>query len=441
MKSYPVISSDSYFLFSKYIKPLKMGFPGKLLFFLCLYVSGIATVYCQENQNWYGFHGSDRQNKSAETGLLNAWPEAGPPLVWKVNGIGEGYSSVAIADGLLYTSGKSDNQTYVYAFDLNGKPVWKKPNGAAWDVQVAWANTYNGSRSTPTYDNGIVYHLSEAGRLSAYKSKTGELIWARELTRDFQAEIPMYGYSESVLIDGNNLYVRPAGKIAHQVCLNKKTGETVWANNEIPGTCGYNSLIIKDFGGFRQIIGASSNCFYSVDVKTGKLLWKFDYENRHSLNCVDAITFNEYVFITTTGKGCTLLRMKPLGGKLSVETVWQNDQVMDNYHGGILLHNGYVYGAGNTTRSWFCIEFLTGKQMWKTPGMGSLTFADGMVYLYDEKGTMKLVKASADSFEKTGEFKVLSGGKGPYWAHPVVCAGRLYLRHNDGIFAYDLGKK
>ncbi len=82
---------------------------------------------------------------------------------------------------------------------------------------------------------------------------------------------------------------------------------------------------------------------------------------RHSLNCVDAITFNEYVFITTTGKGCTLLKMKPPGEKLSVETVWQNDQVMDNYHGGILLHNGYVFGAGNTTRSWFCIEFLTGK--------------------------------------------------------------------------------
>ena len=413
----------------------------KLLFLFCFIVSGITSVYCQEHISWPAFHGSDRLNKSTESGLLNTWPETGPPLVWKLNGIGEGYSSVSIADGLLFTSGKSDNQTYVYAFDLNGKPVWKKPNGAAWDVQVSWASSYNGPRSTPTYDHGVIYHLSEAGRLSAYKSKTGELIWARELTKDFQAEIPMYGFSESVLIDGNNLYVRPAGKIAHQVCLNKMTGETVWINNEIPGSVGYNSLIIKDFGGFRQIIGASSNCFYSVDVKTGKLLWKFDYENQHSLNCVDAITFNEYVFITTTGKGCTLLKMTPSAGRLTIETVWQNAQVMDNYHGGILLHNGYVFGAGNTTRSWFCLEFLTGKLMWKTPGSGSLTFANGMVYLYDEKGTMKLVKASDESFEKTGEFKVPAGGKGPFWAHPVICGGRLYLRHDDTIFAYDVAKK
>jgi outer membrane protein assembly factor BamB len=335
---------------------MKNNISEKLLFMLCILVAGITTVYCQENPSWPVFHGSDRLNKSTETGLLNAWPEAGPSLVWKATGIGEGYSSVTIADGLIYTSGKSENQTYVFAFDMNGKPVWEKPNGVSWDVQVSWANTYNGSRSTPTYDNGVIYHLSEAGRLSAYKSKTGELIWARELTKDFQAEIPMYGFSESVVIDGNNLYVRPAGKIAHQVCLNKMTGETIWMNNEIPGTCGYNSLVISDFGGFHQIIGASSNCFYGVDAKTGKLLWKFDYENQHSLNCVDAITFNEYVFITTTGKGCTLLKMKPSGEKLSVETVWQNDQVMDTYHGGILLDNGYVFGAGNTTRSWFVIS-------------------------------------------------------------------------------------
>jgi len=413
----------------------------KLFFLFCFITYGIFSVVSQELPSWPSFHGSDRLNKSTESGLLNAWPEAGPPLVWKLNGIGEGYSSVSIADGLLFTSGKSDNQTWVYAFDLNGKPVWKKPNGAAWDVEVSWASSYNGPRSTPTYNQGVVYHLSEAGRLSAFKSKTGEVIWARELTKDFQAEIPMYGFSESVLIDGNNLYVRPAGKIAHQVCLNKMTGETLWINNEIPGTVGYNSLVIKDFGGYRQIIGASSNCFYGVDVKTGKLLWKFDYENQHSLNCVDAITFNEYVFITTTGKGCTLLKMIPSAGKFTVETVWQNNQLMDNYHGGILLHNGYVYGAGNTSRSWFCLEFLTGKLMWKTPGSGSLTFADGMVYLYDEKGLMRLVKASGESFVKTGEFKVPSGGKGPYWAHPVVYGGRLYLRHDDTIFAYDITKK
>jgi len=415
------------------------NFVKKLLFLFCILVSGVTTVNCQES--WPGFHGLDRFNKSKETGLLSAWPEGGPSLAWKATGIGEGFSSVAIADELIFTSGKSDNQTYVYAFDMNGKLVWKKPNGVAWDVEVAWANSYNGPRSTPTFDNGVVYHLGEAGRLSAFRSKTGKLIWSRELTKDFQAKIDMYGYAESVLIDGNNLYVRPGGKTGFQVCLNKMTGETIWVNNEIPGTTGYSSSVISGFGGFRQVIGATSNCYYSVDAKTGKLLWKFDIENQISLNCADAITHNEYVFISTVEKGCTLLKMKPSADKLSVETVWQNNQIMDNYHGGILLQNGYVFGSGRMIKGWSCIEFLTGKVMWNTPGTGSLTFADGMIYLFDERGTMKLVRASADKYEKTGEFKVPSGGKGPDWAHPVVFGGKLYLRHDDVIFAYDIAKK
>jgi outer membrane protein assembly factor BamB len=419
---------------------LKMKSTIVLTTFLLFFVISIANINGQTANEWPRFHGHDFLNKSTETGLLSAWPEAGPSLAWQVAGIGEGYSSVTIADGLIYTSGKSENQTYVYAFGMDGKLVWKKPNGTAWDVQVAWASTYNGSRSTPTYDDGVIYHLSEAGRLSAYNSKTGDLIWARELTRDFQAEIPMYGFSESVTIDGNSLYVRPGGKTGFQVCLNKITGETIWVNNEIPGSCGYNSLVIKDLLGYRQVIGASSNCYYGVDSKTGKLLWKVDFENKYGVNSNDAIVFNEFIFLSTTQKGCMLIKLSLSGQEIITDMVWQTE-LMDNYHGGFVLHDGYVFGTGTSARSWFCLEFQTGRQMWKMPGSGSLTYADGTLYLYDEKGTMKLVKATGDHFENTGEFKVPAGGKGPYWAHPVVCGGRLYLRHDDTIFAYDIANK
>jgi outer membrane protein assembly factor BamB len=249
----------------------------------------------------------------------------------------------------------------------------------------------------------------------------------------------MYGYAESVLIDGDNLYVRPGGKKG--ACLNKKTGETIWTNSEIPGDYGYNSMVINDFGGFRQIIGASTTCYYSLDARSGRLLWKADFMNRYEVNCTDAITFNEYVFLTSgEGKGCMLIRLKKAGNGIATEKVWETE-LMDNYHGGVVLHNGYLYGSGNISRGWYCLDFLTGKQMWKSNGGGSLTYADGMVYLYDEKGSLKLVKASPEKFDKTGEFRVPKGGEGPYWAHPVVCRGRLYLRHADKIFVYDIRQK
>jgi outer membrane protein assembly factor BamB len=396
-------------------------------------ISGTDSARCE----WPGFHGPDRQNKSRETGLLTAWPEGGPDLLWTVSGLGEGYASVSIAEGLIYTAGSVDDQSYVFAYDLDGNLIWKKPNGPAWKVEVSWATGYDGSRSTPTYDNGIVYHLSEASRLTAYDAKTGEEIWSRDLMSDFAASMPDYGFTESVLIDGDRLFVRPAGRRGFQVCLDKKTGETLWTNIEIPGTYAYNSAVLHDFGGYRQVIGASSSCYYGVDSETGALLWTVDFENPYEVNCTDAVVSNEYVLMSNGEGGSSLLvRLHASGDKITPERVWQNE-IMDNYHGGIIFHEGYFYGSGDHNRGWFAIELLTGEQMWKSsPTMGSITYADGMLYLYNENGRMKLVRATPDLYEETGEFQLPNRGKGPFWAHPVVCGGRLYLRHADQLYAY-----
>jgi outer membrane protein assembly factor BamB len=400
-----------------------------------------STILAQKSNDWTCFHGSDRTNKSSETGLAKSWPVNGPELLWTISGLGDGYSSISIGGERLYTAGKYDDQTYVFCYDLKGKPVWKKPNGKSWTTTLSWATSYTGSRSTPTYDNGNLYHLSESGRLTSFEAKTGKEIWARDLAKDFDAEVPEYGYSESVLIDGDNLYVKPAGKKGYQVCLNKRNGETTWVNTEIPGTMGYTSMVIMEFGGYRQIVGASSNCFYGVDISTGKLLWKVDFENQRELNLTDATCFNEYVFMTSGyGKGSMLVKLRSSGKQVIPETVWQSD-LMDNHHGGVVLHNGYLYGSGSNSRGWFCLDFLTGKQMWKTDGKGSLTFADGMLYLLDERGIMKLVRATPEKYEKAGEFKVPEGGESMYWAHPVVCDGKLYIRHADKLYAYDIAGK
>jgi outer membrane protein assembly factor BamB len=397
-----------------------------------------STLITAQNKDWPSFHGADRTNKSTETGLLKTWPANGPALLWTITDLGEGYSSVSSGDGLLYIAGKDMNQTNLFCFDLSGKLVWKKANGKAWTTTLSWASAYNGARSTPTYDKGVVYHLGEAGRLTAYEAKTGKEIWTKELAKEFEAEIPEYGYSESVLIDGNKLFVKPAGKKGYQVCLDKRTGETVWTNSSISGTIGYNSSVIDEYGGYRQLVSASSDCFYGIDTNTGKLLWKIDFVNQRELNLTDAVCFNEYVFLTSGyGKGSMLVRLSKSSAGMNAEKVWQSE-LMDNHHGGVILHNGYVYGSGSNARGWFCLDFLTGKQIWKTEGKGSLTYADGMLYLLDERGTMRLVKATPEKYEKTGEFKVPRGGESMFWAHPVVCGNRLYIRHGDKLFAYDI---
>lgn len=405
---------------------------------VAIFISGCSTAP-ESTEEWPSFHGSDRTNKSFETGLLNEWPEGGPDLEWKVTGLEEGYSTIIIADGHIYASGLESGQTTVFCFDLDGKLAWKSANGKAWSTTLSWAASYTGARSTPTFSEGIIYHLGEGGRLAAFDAETGSEIWFKNLPEEYDAEMTEYGYAESVLIEGDNLYVRPAGKKGFQVCLDKNDGSLIWANTDIPGSEGYSSAVLMDFGGFHQIVASSSNCYYGVDTETGKLLWKTDFENSRGLNITDAIVYNEYVFFTSGyGKGSKLIRLNVSDGEIIPALVWESE-IMDNHHGGVILHDGYLYGSGSNSRGWFCIEFLTGKQIWNEDGKGSITFADGLLYFLDERsGNMKLVRATPEKFDLKGEFDIPRGGEGMYWAHPVVCGGRLYVRHADVLYAYDI---
>jgi outer membrane protein assembly factor BamB len=334
-----------------------------------------------------------------------------------------------------------EKQTYVFAFDLSGKQVWKKSNGKSWGPTMSHASAYIGSRSTPTYNDGIVYHLSDLGRLAALNSQTGDEIWVLELRQDFDAGIPEYGYSESVFIEGERLYCNPAGNKGFMICLNKKSGDLIWANTEITGTVGFSSPVIGEFAGFRQLINLSSNCVYGVDTKTGTLLWSVEYRNQRSNNCPDPIFHDGYVFVSSGyGKGSALIKLTSSENSIIPEMVWHTE-LMDNIHGGVILHDGYLYGSGDYKRGWYCLDFKTGKQMWKERGIGTLIYADGMFYCMEERGMMKLIKATPKKYEVVSSFQVPNGGEGMHWAHPVVCGGRLYVRHADKLFAYNINGK
>lgn len=392
--------------------------------------------------NWPCFHGPDRTNKSTETGLSKTWPQNGPKLLFTISGLAEGYSSVSFGEGLIFTAGTYNSQTYLFAFNMNGSLAWKSSNGKDWTSSSQWASSYKGPRSTPTYDNGRVYFLSERGRLAAYEAKTGREIWEKDIAKEFDAPETLYGYSESVYIDGDNLYVRPIGRLGFQACLNKNDGSTKWATTGIPGDAGYCSAVVFEYGGYKQLIGSSSSCYYGVDAATGRKLWQVDFENMHEVSVTDAIVKDGHVYISSSyGRGSMVFKLIPSGNSFRTQTVWHSE-LLDNEVGGVILDGGYLYGSGDSSVGWFCLDFKTGQQMWNYPrGKGSITYADGMIYLLDERrGTMSLVKASPDKYDLAGEFRVPSGGMGPYWAHPVVCGKRLYVRHMDKIFVYDLAQ-
>lgn len=410
--------------------------------FLLLFVLSLPVIaLAGDKMAWPCFHGPQRNNLSTDTGLMQTWPQDGPKLLWTNSDIGHGYSSVAIAQDRIFTTGMIDKQTYVTALDMTGRELWQSLNGQSWQAseRQTWAVPYAGSRGTPTVDGDTVYHLSELGRLAALDVQTGREKWNMELLKTFDAERPEYGYSESVLVNGDSLYCCPAGAKGYIVAIKKDTGQTLWASAQMKDAVGNCSAVIADIEGVEQIITMSANRVLSFDPNNGHLLWEYTFANQRENNITDVIVSDNVVYASSGyGKGSVLLRpQQQADGKFSIEQVWISE-LLDNHHGGVLMLDGHLYGAGHEARGWFCLDFKTGKQLWQAPGKGSLTYADGRLYCLDERGTMSLIKATNQKWDQVGSFRLTRGGKGLFWAHPVVCGGRLYVRHSEKLFAYDI---
>ncbi|MHC5038541.1 MAG: PQQ-binding-like beta-propeller repeat protein [Planctomycetota bacterium] len=417
---------------------------GFFMVILALAFAGASAALAGEESAWPCFHGPKRNNQSAETGLLQAWHEGGPKLVWKATGLGHGFSSVAVAKGCIFTAGMTDQETTVYALDLTGKEVWKQRNGASWQAskRQRWAVRHAGSRGTPTIDGDTVYHLADMGQLTAFDFASGDVKWRMNIMETFKAPRPKYGYSESVLILGDRLICSPGGKEGFMVALDKKDGRTVWANTSLQDPIGYSSPVPAVIDGVEQIIGTSAAHVFAVKKEDGKFLWKVAFGNKRNNNITDPIVFKDHVFVSSGyGKGSALLRpRRGADGGFPVETIWSTE-LLDNHHGGVLLLDGFLYGAGHEAKGWFCLEWKSGAQRWQSPGKGSLTYADGCLYCLDKEGTFTLIRKTPEKWDAAGSFQVPKGGRGYFWAHPVVCGGRLYVRHSETLYAYAIAKE
>ncbi len=385
---------------------------------------------------WPRFHGPKGDNLSTDTGLLKQWPEEGPKLLWTAKGLGHGFASVTLAGGLIYSAGNKDKKTIVTAVDLDGNTVWQKDNGQAW------TGSYPGARGTPTIDGDRIYHESPVGQVACMDAQTGQPIWSLNILKEFEGQNITWALAESVLVDGDRLICCPGGNKASVAALDKMTGKTVWTAKSTGVKASYASPVLAECQGLRMILTMNSKAFLGVNADNGELLFTFPHETTYDVNATSPIYHDGQVFVCSGyGSGSAMFKLKVEGQKASVEQVWKSKD-LDNHHGGVILLDGYVYGAASGGR-WMCLDWKSGEKMYAERGVGkgSLTYADGMLYTLSEQRDLGLVEATPKGHKVISKFKVPSGGEGPSWAHPVVCGGRLYVRHSDQLFAYDVRER
>jgi outer membrane protein assembly factor BamB len=411
---------------------------------LVLLVFVMSVARAQKISDW---RPENRTGVSAETGLLKSWPEAGPALLWTNLDLGKGYSSPSFGANTIYITGLSGSDDVLYALSMDGKILWKTVMGRAWTGATPE------SRATPTVEGTRVYTCSGIGDLACIDGTNGKVIWSYKASELNKGTYGSWGIAESILIDGEKIYFSPGGPETAMIALNKNTGNVIWKSAPLNEKPMYASSILVNYGGKKMVIGVSIGHIFGVDTSNGEILWKVAHEQSADpemrkwdlIKCTTPLYKDGMIYVT--GGYDTGGMMVKLGSDGKSASVAWTDRVLDDHHGGVVLINGYIYGSnwiGNPKGDWCCIDWKTGKKMWEQTwnNKGSIISAEGMLYIYEEKnGNVGLLKANPEKFDLVSSFRVNQGQAGPYWAHPVIHNGILYLRHTNALMAYNIKAK
>jgi outer membrane protein assembly factor BamB len=341
---------------------------------------------------------------------------------------------VSVAEGMIFTAGDFDDVEQLVALDLDGKPLWASPNGEAWH------RASPGSRATPTYDQGTLYHMNPTGRLAAYHARSGQPLWAVDLKSEFDAKYGIWGLAENVLVDGDKVLCMPGGPKGRVVALDKRTGQIIWANTQIEHSAAYCSPVVVSHRGVRQLITLTQRSVVGVEVETGRRVWSAPFIPRSPQNALTPVFRDGYVFVACGhSTGGTLMKIEPDSKTASV--VWHRKD-LDNCHGGAVLVENKLFGCGcrQGGKNFYCVDFLTGQtiQLDNTLGKVGITCAEGMLYCLNHQGTMSLLAITPKGFDIVSQFQLPKKHPNTYLAHPVICGRRLYIRCNEDLYVYDI---
>jgi outer membrane protein assembly factor BamB len=384
--------------------------------------------------DWPQWRGVNRDGKSTETGLLKSWPQGGPPRVWQASGAGEGYSSFSVAGGRLYTLGARGTTEYVMAFDeATGRKVWEVEHGRRFSNDQG-----DGPRGTPTVDGSQLYAYGASGDLSALDAATGKTLWKVNVLQQFGGGNIVWGLSESPLVLRDRVIVNAGGRNASIVALSKKDGAVLWRSQS--DEAGYSSGILHEVGGIPQAVFFTGERALGIDTRDGRLLWSYDRVSNRTANIATPIARGNRVFVSSDyGTGAALLELTASGNTLNAKEVYFTRD-MRNHHASSVLIGDHLYGFSSAILT--AMRFDTGEVAWRdrSVGKGSVIFADERLYLYSETGVVGLAEANPAGYREHGRFQIRTGSL-PTWSHPVVANGKLYLRDQDNIYAYNVRAK
>jgi len=386
------------------------------------------SCFAQVATQWRGVNSSGIYSVEK---LMSQWPAEGPRVIWSSDKLGQGYSSPAFANNRIYVNGMDNGQSVLYILDMNGKEIQQIKYGKEFDA------SYPGCRSTPTIVGDLAYLLTGHGVLTCLNLKTGKPAWQKDLINDFGGSNITWGYTESILVDGDKLFCTPGGKTNNVMALSRMTGATLWSCPGLGEVSAYCTPLLVKLPSRQLLVTHTSGHVIGVDASTGKLLWNSVHPNQWAVHPNTPIYHDGGLFVFSGyGQGGEKLKLSEDGSSVTKE--W-DIKSFDSRMGGAVLIDGYLFGSGDSDRSWQCIEWKTGKRYYGSTdaAKGVVIAANNKLIGYSEKGELFLADAVPFSFKINSKTKV-SIGTEQHWAHPVIHNNVLYVRHGNALIAYTI---
>ena len=400
-----------------------------VLFSMALLLS--ASVYSQQSTDW---RGPGRDGIYNERGLLDQWPPEGPEIAWTIEGLGQGFSSPAFAGGKIYVTGMIDQTGYLFILSEGGTLEKKFEYGPEFH------DSYPGTRSVPLIKDGLLYIVTGMGRLLCLDADTGREIWSRDAANDFGGTNIRWGITENLLIDGKRIFFAPGGKEHNIVALDRFNGDIIMTSSgtgkgELSAYC--SPLLVK-FPGREILVTLMENNIVGVDANNGRFLWSHPHTNRNKIHANNPLHLDGCIFAFSAEAGSVKLRLNEDGSSVTEE--WRNTE-MDPLQGGVIILDGYIYGSGTRNRGWFCIDWNSGEALWNSGELawGAVIYADGMLYIYTERGELALVSPDKKKFDIVSRTSVTIG-TAEHFTHPVINDGRLYVRRGNAMIVYNISR-
>jgi outer membrane protein assembly factor BamB len=388
---------------------------------------------------WTQWGGPHRNFHTDASGLKDAWPASGPPVVWQ-RALGEGYSSPAVENGVLYTMyGKPREEVVLAANADTGKTIWEQSAPMTF-TSDAGADMGNGPYATPLVVGDRLFTTGVAGRLQCLDKKSGKLLWTQQLWTDHQGSRLMYGYASSPIAFRNTVIVPVGGPGKAVMAFNQADGKVVWGKNDFGNV--YSSPILINVGGLEQLAVLMDGALIAVNPHNGDLQWQVPFKAMYSIAIATPVWgADNLLFISSEyGGGAKVIELKRSGTETKATELW-NSPRLRLHHGNAIRIGDTIYfssGGKGSQAILSAVDVRTGTIHWQERSIEKATFvwADNKLVTLDQDGHLMIAYPSPQGFKIATKAPLMTRLS---WTPPVLVGTRLYLRDRRRLMAVELG--